>query len=366
MDSDHACSVVPPRLPDATQIVVQLFGPHAKRPGIVGGEEPVLQKVPHEELVARDVPEEERLPLLEIAVVLRQNDERAVSSVRIEASVQDLGHVAKPGGAAGADEVLISEAIKILALRTSEVPRGKDRVGLVDQRALDDGERRGDVRARGHLHASPLLAYGTARAAGFGPGEPEGQQRHVVVRSRENAWERHGAAFSGSAEFHEPLDVAVVDDFERTQSLHQVGILQTLEPLKERSPVGRVVEPVFPPRVELLFDDFGEPPQRHAPGRIEDLGAAVRRHREHRSGLGEMVRPRESPAQGCRAETTELALRVPPPGKVHLTEPRDDEAQFQKAVEINRRGTHRLASFAVRRARICAASSAPSRRPRTP
>ena len=35
-----------------------------------------------------------------------------------------------------------------------------------------------------------------------------------------------------------------------------------------------------------------------------------------------VVRPRKAPAQGCRAEPTELALRVPPLREVHLTEAR--------------------------------------------
>ena len=75
----------------------------------------------------------------------------AIAPVRLEATVQHLGDVAEPGGAARADEVLVAEAIEVLALRTSEVPRREDGVGLLDHRALHDGEGRGNVRSRlGH------------------------------------------------------------------------------------------------------------------------------------------------------------------------------------------------------------------------
>jgi hypothetical protein len=104
------------------------------------------------------VPEEQRLPLLDGQAALREHDEWPIAAGWIEATVQHLGDVAQPRGAARADEVLLAEAVEVLALRTLEVPRREHRVGLVDHRALHDGERRGDVRARASLHASALLA----------------------------------------------------------------------------------------------------------------------------------------------------------------------------------------------------------------
>ena len=92
---------------------------------------------------------------------------------------------------------------------------------------------------------------------------------------------------------------------------------------------------MFPPCLELLFDALAQSPQRHARGRVEDLGAPMRRDREHRSGLGEEVRPREAPAEGRRPEVAELALRVPPLRQVQLAEAGDDDAKFQQAVEVN-------------------------------
>jgi len=93
-----------------------------------------------EEFVARDVPQEQGLPFVQIAVVLRQNDEGAISAVRVEPSIQNFGDVAQPSAAAGPDEVLVSKSIEILALRTSEVPSRKDRVCFADKRTLHDGE----------------------------------------------------------------------------------------------------------------------------------------------------------------------------------------------------------------------------------
>src|SRR5258708_3655090 len=110
-------------LANFTQIVVQFFGPDAKYTGIVGWEQPVLQEVAKEELVPGDVPEQKRSPLFEIATVLGQDDERAIPSGRIEPAVQHLGNIAKPGHAACADEVFVAKAVKVLSLRTGEIPR---------------------------------------------------------------------------------------------------------------------------------------------------------------------------------------------------------------------------------------------------
>jgi hypothetical protein len=151
-------------LADTPEVRFDLFGAHAEFAGVVRGKEPVLEEVTYEELVAGHVPEQERLPLVEIAPALCQHDQCTVAAPGFEATVQNLGDIEKPGSAVGADEVFRAKAIEILALRTGEVPRREDGVGLLDHRALHDGEGGRHVRARGCLHASPLRAYGTASA----------------------------------------------------------------------------------------------------------------------------------------------------------------------------------------------------------
>lgn len=86
-------------------------------------------------------------------------------------SVQHLGNIDQPVGAAGADEVFIAQAVEVVALGASEVPGREHGVGRVDHSALHHRERRGDVRARGR-HASALLAYGTADAPGSPRAKP--------------------------------------------------------------------------------------------------------------------------------------------------------------------------------------------------
>jgi hypothetical protein len=131
-------------LADVAEVLLDVLGVDAEGARVVRREEPRLEEVADEELVARHVPEEQRLPLLDGQAMLREHDERTVAAGGIEAAVQHLGDVAEPRGAARADEVLLAQAVEVLALRTLEVPRREHGVGLVDHRALHDGEGRGD------------------------------------------------------------------------------------------------------------------------------------------------------------------------------------------------------------------------------
>ena len=56
--------------------------------------EPVHQKVAHQELVARHVEEEQRLPDVPVAAGNGEFDERPVAPHRVEAPAQNEGHVA--------------------------------------------------------------------------------------------------------------------------------------------------------------------------------------------------------------------------------------------------------------------------------
>src|SRR5262245_52126205 len=70
--------------------------------------------------------------------------------------------------------------------------------------------------------------------------------------------------------------------------------------------------------------------------------------REYAPGLGETVCPRETPAQGDSAKSSELAACIPPLGDVHLAEPRNNKTKFQQEVEIDRCGIHRVSPFLLR------------------
>ena len=111
-----------------------------------------------EELVARHVPEEQRLPVVDGVAPLGQKDQRSVPPLRIESAIEDLRDVSKPRCAARSDEIRGSQKIEILTLRPNEVPCGEDRVGLLDHRSLDDREGRGHACTRAYRHASARRA----------------------------------------------------------------------------------------------------------------------------------------------------------------------------------------------------------------
>ena len=77
-----------------------------------------------------------------------------------------------------------------------EVPRREDRVGLVDHRALDDRERRDDVRARGRASRVRSPRVRDRERAGLAASEAESEQRDVGVGAREQAGERDRASFA--------------------------------------------------------------------------------------------------------------------------------------------------------------------------
>ena len=61
----------------------------------------------------------------------------------------------------------------------------------------------------------------------------------------------------------------------------------------------------------------------------------LRGDREHRSRLGEVVRPGQAALQRLRPAPPELAVGVPPLGAIHLADPCDDEAQLEQPLEID-------------------------------
>src|SRR5438552_13752262 len=107
------------------------------------------------------MPQHDRLPFVERTAGLGENHKRSVPTGRLEAAVQNFGHVTQPSGAARADEVLATQEIEIFALRLLEIPRSKDSVSLGNHRALDYGEGRHSSRPSGRAHESSALAYGT-------------------------------------------------------------------------------------------------------------------------------------------------------------------------------------------------------------
>ena len=95
-----------------------------------------------------------------------------------------------------------------------------------------------------------------------------------------------------------------------------------------------MVKPVLPPGVEPLLKVVRKVPQRHGVGWVEDLGTAVRRDSRNRARLREVVRSREATPKGGGAIRAELAVRVPPPGEIHLTDARHDDAQLEEVLKV--------------------------------
>ena len=168
-------------------------------------------------------------------------------------------------------------------------------------------------RARSRARAARRLRRCPRTAPGSGTARPSAERRSLRVG----------------------LEVAVAHELEGAQDRDEVGALERLRASRRTAPTRGVVEPVLPARVELLLDGLGQAPQRHAAGGIEHLRAPVGGDGEHRARLREAVRAREPAPERGGAEPPELALRVPPLGEVHLAEAGDDQAELQKAVEID-------------------------------
>jgi hypothetical protein len=97
----------------------------------------------------------------------------------------------------------------------------------------------------------------------FAPTEREREDRDIVIRPAERIGERDRAAFRTAAKSTEALDIGVRDELEAAQQAREVRILNGLELLEERAPVGSGVEPVLPLGDELLFDRLREVPKRN-------------------------------------------------------------------------------------------------------
>src|SRR5687767_12932477 len=69
---------------DVAQVLVQVLRAYPERAGVIGGKEPSLQEVPQQELVARHVPEQDRLPLVQWAAVLGEYHKWAIPARRVE------------------------------------------------------------------------------------------------------------------------------------------------------------------------------------------------------------------------------------------------------------------------------------------
>lgn len=93
------------------QVLVQFFRANTIGAGFVCWEQPILEEVAEQKLIACHVPEENRSPFIEAAATAGKNRERAVRALNIEAPIQHLGDVAKPCLALGPDEVRLSKAI---------------------------------------------------------------------------------------------------------------------------------------------------------------------------------------------------------------------------------------------------------------
>ncbi len=77
----------PTSTPDTAKVLVKVLGPNAIGARYKGREKPVGQKIAQQELVARHVPKEYRLPFVDGASILCQEDERTITSAGIEPSV---------------------------------------------------------------------------------------------------------------------------------------------------------------------------------------------------------------------------------------------------------------------------------------
>jgi hypothetical protein len=116
--------------------------------------------------------------------------------------------------------------------------------------------------------------------------------------------------------------------------------LHPLDRFEKRLPFRRVVQPVLPTGVELFFKILGQVPQCYSSGRIEDLLAPMRGHREYGACPSEMMRSRKAPTHRRRSKSTELPLGIPPLCEVHFAETGDDESELEQPIQVDRQCTH--------------------------
>lgn len=90
----------------------------------------MLKESAQEKLIARDVPEEDGSPNVEVAPMRCKQRKRAVSAGWIEPTVDHLGHVAKPHGTPRSNEVLRSS--RLLPPRAAALDGGvRGQIGTV-------------------------------------------------------------------------------------------------------------------------------------------------------------------------------------------------------------------------------------------
>src|SRR5262249_26954906 len=142
-------------LADVAEVCLDVFRVNSEGPRFVRAKEPRLEEVPDQEFVARHVPQQEGFPLIEREPVFDENNEWPVTAAWAEPTAVAPTAVPTPRRTLGADEVLGTKAIKVLALGAIEIPRREDGVSLLHHRTFDNREGRGDVLAS-RLHAPAL------------------------------------------------------------------------------------------------------------------------------------------------------------------------------------------------------------------
>ena len=136
----------------------------------------------------------------------------------------------------------------------------------------------------------------------------------------------------GHLELGGRLDVGVVDERKALERGNDVEVLERGDGFEERRPGRRVVEPSFPARVESLLRLVREAPEGRGIRRVKNLGAPVRRDREHGPRLREMVRARKAALQDLGAVGAKLSLGVPPALRIHFAASSDDDAHPQQPI----------------------------------
>src|SRR5207247_6839702 len=113
----------------------------------------------------------------------------------------------------------------------------------------------------------------------------------------------------------ECFEVVVNHQFQISQRRDEIRSPDSLDLLEEWLPLARVIEPLFPARIELFLHRFRQAPQGSAAGSLEALVATVGRDGEDRARLGEVVRPREATPGGGATEGADLTTGFPAPGE---------------------------------------------------
>jgi hypothetical protein len=104
----------------------------------------------------------------------------------------------------------------------------------------------------------------------------------------------------------------------------EVVFLKALQLLEKRILFICVIEPVFPPRFELLLNCLRKPPKCNAVWRIENFLATIGRDREDGAGLRKIMCSWKASADRGSANSAKLSASIPPPGEIHLAKSGND------------------------------------------